>query len=64
MPEGDPHTERARGGEDHEEPLEMPAASEPAGLQEGPYGRVFAATGTPLTDELVRSTLEAVRERR
>lgn len=31
---------------------------------EGPHGPVVAATGTPLTPDIVRATLEAVRERR
>jgi AbrB family looped-hinge helix DNA binding protein len=44
--------------------LELWAPHEPAKLVEGPYGPVVAATGTPLTDEDVRRTLEAVRERR
>ncbi len=33
-------------------------------IVEGPYGPVIAATGTPVTDDMVRATLEAVRERR
>jgi AbrB family looped-hinge helix DNA binding protein len=44
--------------------LELSAPHEPAKLVEGPNGPVVAATGTPLTDEEVRRTLEAVRERR
>jgi len=44
--------------------LELSALYEPAKLVEGPYGPEFAATGTPLTDEEIRRTLEAVRERR
>ncbi len=44
--------------------LELSAPHEPAKLVEGPDGPVIAATGTPLTDEDVRRTLEAVRERR
>lgn len=44
--------------------LELSAPHEPAKLVEGPNGPVVAATGTPLTDEDVRRTLEAVRERR
>jgi AbrB family looped-hinge helix DNA binding protein len=44
--------------------LELSAAHEPAKLVEGPYGPSFAATGTPLTDEDIRRTLEAVRDRR
>jgi hypothetical protein len=35
-----------------------------AKLVDGPHGPSIAATGTPLTDESIRSTLEAVRERR
>ncbi len=44
--------------------LELSAPHEPAKLVEGPYGPSFAATGTPITDEEIRRTLEAVRERR
>ncbi len=44
--------------------LELSAPHEPAKLVEGPYGPEFAATGTPLTDEDIRRTLEAVRDRR
>jgi hypothetical protein len=44
--------------------LELSAPHEPAKLVEGPYGPTFADTGVPLTDEDVRRTLEAVRERR
>jgi AbrB family looped-hinge helix DNA binding protein len=44
--------------------LELSALHEPARLVEGPNGPMMAATGTPLTDEDVRRTLEAVRERR
>jgi AbrB family looped-hinge helix DNA binding protein len=44
--------------------LELYAHHEPAKLVTGPHGPSIAATGTPLTDEDVRSTLEAVRERR
>jgi|HubBroStandDraft_2_1064218.scaffolds.fasta_scaffold815494_1 AbrB family looped-hinge helix DNA binding protein len=44
--------------------LELSASHEPAKLVEGPNGPMLAATGTPLTDEEVRRTLEAVRERR
>ncbi len=44
--------------------LELSALHEPAKLVRGRYGRSFAATGTPVTDEDVRRTLEAVRERR
>jgi len=44
--------------------LELSAPHEPAKLVRGPHGPYFAATGTPLTDEDVRRTLEAVRERR
>jgi bifunctional DNA-binding transcriptional regulator/antitoxin component of YhaV-PrlF toxin-antitoxin module len=44
--------------------LELSAPHEPAKLISGPYGPSFAATGTPITDEDVRRTLEAVRERR
>lgn len=31
---------------------------------QGPHGPVIAATGTPITPELIRATLEAVREHR
>lgn len=44
--------------------LELSAPHQPAKLVEGPNGPMVAATGTPLTDEDVRRTLEAVRERR
>ncbi len=44
--------------------LELSAPHEPAKVVSGPYGPSFAATGTPITDEDVRRTLEAVRERR
>jgi AbrB family looped-hinge helix DNA binding protein len=44
--------------------LELSVPHEPAKLVEGPSGPMVAATGTPLTDEVVRRTLEAVRERR
>jgi AbrB family looped-hinge helix DNA binding protein len=44
--------------------LEISAPSTTAKLVRGPHGPYFAATGTPLTDEDVRRTLEAVRERR
>jgi AbrB family looped-hinge helix DNA binding protein len=44
--------------------LELSAPYEPAKVVTGPYGPSFAATGTPVTDEDVRRTLEAVRERR
>ncbi|HEY2141898.1 MAG TPA: hypothetical protein VGG98_07560 [Solirubrobacteraceae bacterium] len=44
--------------------LELSAHFEPAKLVMGPHGPSFAATGTPITDEDVRRTLETVRERR
>ncbi len=44
--------------------LELFASHPPAKLAEGPNGPMVAATGTPVTDALVRRTLEAVRERR
>jgi AbrB family looped-hinge helix DNA binding protein len=44
--------------------LELHAHRAPAKLIAGPHGRSIAATGTPLTDGEVRSTLEAVREHR
>jgi AbrB family looped-hinge helix DNA binding protein len=44
--------------------LELSTPYEPAKLVMGPHGPSFAATGTPITDEEIRRTLEAVRERR
>jgi bifunctional DNA-binding transcriptional regulator/antitoxin component of YhaV-PrlF toxin-antitoxin module len=44
--------------------LELFAPHEPVKLVPGPYGPSFAATGTPITDEEIRHTLEAARERR
>jgi AbrB family looped-hinge helix DNA binding protein len=44
--------------------LELSALHEPAKLVEGPHGLSFAATDVPVTDEDIRRTLEAVRERR
>ena len=44
--------------------LELSASYEPAKLVMGPHGPSIAATGTPITDEEIRRTLEAVRERR
>jgi AbrB family looped-hinge helix DNA binding protein len=44
--------------------LELSATHEPAKLVQGPHGPSFAATGTPITDEQIRHTLEAVRDRR
>lgn len=44
--------------------LELSVSREPIKLVEGPYGPELAATGTPLTDEEIRRTLEAVRDRR
>lgn len=43
--------------------LELSATHAPAQLIAGPHGRSFAATGTTITDEDVRRTLEAVRDR-
>jgi AbrB family looped-hinge helix DNA binding protein len=43
--------------------LELSSPHAPARLLEGPHGPSFAPTGTPLTDEDVRRTLEAVRNR-
>jgi len=43
--------------------LELSATDEPAKLVPGLHGPSFAATGTPITDEDIRRTLEAVRER-
>jgi AbrB family looped-hinge helix DNA binding protein len=44
--------------------LEIYAHHGPAKVVAGPHGPSIAATGAPLTDEDVRSALEAVRERR
>lgn len=44
--------------------LELHVHRKPAKLVDGPYGPSITATGTSLTDEGIRSTLEAVRERR
>jgi AbrB family looped-hinge helix DNA binding protein len=44
--------------------LELSAPYEPAKLVTGPHGPSIAATGTPITDEDVRGTLEAVRAHR
>lgn len=44
--------------------LELSTPHEPNKLVDGRHGPSFAATGTPITDEDVRRTLEAVRERR
>jgi AbrB family looped-hinge helix DNA binding protein len=44
--------------------LELSTRHEPVKLVQGPHGPSLAATGTPITDEDVRRTLEAVRERR
>lgn len=44
--------------------LELSSTHERARLVEGPNGPVVAATGVPITDEEIRRTLEAVRERR
>jgi AbrB family looped-hinge helix DNA binding protein len=43
--------------------LELSAPHEPAQLVAGRHGPSFAATGTPVTDEDVRRTLDVVRER-
>ncbi|HEX4837587.1 MAG TPA: AbrB/MazE/SpoVT family DNA-binding domain-containing protein [Solirubrobacteraceae bacterium] len=43
--------------------LELSAPHEPVKIIEGANGPLVAATGTPLTDEQVRQTLEAVRAR-
>jgi AbrB family looped-hinge helix DNA binding protein len=43
--------------------LELSVPQKPAELITGPHGPSIAATGTPITDEDVRRTLEAVRER-
>lgn len=44
--------------------LELSAPREPTELVTGPHGPSIAATGTPITDEDIRRTLEAVREHR
>jgi bifunctional DNA-binding transcriptional regulator/antitoxin component of YhaV-PrlF toxin-antitoxin module len=44
--------------------LELSALHEPAKIVKGPNGPVVAATGTPITGEEIRRTLEAVREHR
>jgi AbrB family looped-hinge helix DNA binding protein len=44
--------------------LELSVPCQPAKLVEGPHGAAIAATGTPIGDDDVRRTLEAVRERR
>jgi AbrB family looped-hinge helix DNA binding protein len=44
--------------------LELSAPHEPLKLVDSAHGPSLAATGTPITDEDVRRTLEAVRERR
>ncbi len=44
--------------------LELSVPQKPAELITGPHGPSIAATGMPITDEGVRRTLEAVRERR
>jgi AbrB family looped-hinge helix DNA binding protein len=43
--------------------LELSAPHEPTKLVMGPHGPSLAATGTPITDEDIRRTLEAVRDR-
>lgn len=44
--------------------IELHAPQSKPVVIEGPHGPVVAATGTPITTEVVRATLEAVRERR
>ena len=44
--------------------LELSAPGDSLELVEGPHGPSLAASGTPLDDEDVRHTLEAVREHR
>jgi AbrB family looped-hinge helix DNA binding protein len=44
--------------------LELSAPREGAKVVSGPHGPSIAATGTPITDEEIRRTLEAVREHR
>ncbi len=44
--------------------LELSVPHKPTELVTGPHGPSIAATGTPIADEDVRRTLEAVRERR
>lgn len=43
--------------------LELSAPHESAKLVSGPHGPSFAATDAEITDEDIRRTLEAVRER-
>jgi AbrB family looped-hinge helix DNA binding protein len=43
--------------------LELSVPHEPLELVDGPHGPLLAPTGTPIGDEDVRRTLEAVRER-
>jgi AbrB family looped-hinge helix DNA binding protein len=43
--------------------LELTATHTPTKLVQGPHGPSIAATGTPITDEEIRHTLEAVRSR-
>ena len=43
--------------------LELSIPHEPARVIDGRHGPTVAATGTPLTDEMVRHTLEATRAR-
>jgi AbrB family looped-hinge helix DNA binding protein len=43
--------------------LELSLPYEPAKVVDGPNGPLVARTGTPLSDEQIRHTLEAVRER-
>lgn len=44
--------------------LELSVPHDPTKLVEGPNGPSIAPTGTPIDDDDVRRTLEAVRERR
>jgi AbrB family looped-hinge helix DNA binding protein len=44
--------------------IELAPTHEPATLVEGPNGPSIAATGTKLTDKVIRDTLEAIREHR
>ncbi|MGA9875300.1 MAG: AbrB/MazE/SpoVT family DNA-binding domain-containing protein [Solirubrobacteraceae bacterium] len=44
--------------------IELHAAQAKPLVVDGPHGPVVAATGTPITAETIRATLEAARERR
>ena len=44
--------------------IELSPPESSARIVEGPHGPVIETTGTTITDEQIRETLEAVRERR